>query len=111
MKVFRIAILIVLFLLGAVCLVWYFRTGDTDNTEKREASGLLLTDTSPLGELSVLSDGKTLAAGNARGEVKKVFSVLMRYRTSKLSASTVASSPPWVRMYSTPSDRTGVSGM
>ena len=70
MKVFRIAILIVLFLLGAACLVWYFRTGDTDNTEKREASGLLLTDTSPLGELSVLSDGKTLAAGNARGEVK-----------------------------------------
>ena len=70
MKVFRIAILIVLFLLGAVCLVWYFRTGDTNNTEKREASGLLLTDTSPLGELSVLSDGKTLAAGNARGEVK-----------------------------------------
>ena len=70
MMVFRIAILIVLFLLGAACLVWYFRTGDTDNTEKREASGLLLTDTSPLGELSVLSDGKTLAAGNARGEVK-----------------------------------------
>ena len=64
MKFFRFAALIILFLLGAACLVWYFRTGDTDNTEKKEASGMLLTDTSPLGELSVLSDG-TLAAGNA----------------------------------------------
>lgn len=71
MKVFRIAILLILFLLGAACLMWYFRTGDdADDSGKKQASGVLLTDTSPLGELSVLSDGKTLAAGNARGEVK-----------------------------------------
>ena len=70
MKVFRIAVLIVLFLLGAACLVWYFRMSETANeAEAKQASGTLLTDTSPLGELSVLSDG-TLAAGNARGEVK-----------------------------------------
>ena len=71
MKAFRIAIPIVLFLLGTACLVWYFRMGEkTDEPEKKQVSGVLLTDTSPLGELSVLSDGKTLAAGNARGEVK-----------------------------------------
>lgn len=69
MKFFRFAILIVLFLLGAACLVWYFHTENgTIDSEKEEFSGALLTDTSPLGELSVLSDG-TLAAGNARGEV------------------------------------------
>jgi len=71
MKFFRIAALIILFLLGAACLVWYFRSGESsDEPEKQEHSGMLLTDTSPLGELSVLADGKTLAAGNARGEVK-----------------------------------------
>ena len=71
MKFFRIALLIVLFLLGTACLVWYFRiSGDEGESEKEQDSGVLLTDTSPLGELSVLSDGKTLAAGNARGEVK-----------------------------------------
>lgn len=70
MKVLHIAFLIVLFLLGTACLVWYFRTGDDENgSEEQQDSGVLLTDTSPLGELSVLSDG-TLAAGNARGEVK-----------------------------------------
>ena len=69
MKIFRIVTLTVLFLLGAACLVWYFRTGNKDCPEEKDASGVLLTDTSPLGELSVLSDG-TLAAGNARGEVK-----------------------------------------
>lgn len=70
MKFLRIAFLIVLFLLGTACLVWYFRTGEnSDEPEKKQSSGVLLTDTSPLGELSVLSDG-TLAAGNARGEVK-----------------------------------------
>ena len=70
MKIFRITALVVLFLLGAACLVWYFRTGeDADDSEKKTDSGMLLTDTSPLGELSVLSDG-TIAAGNARGEVK-----------------------------------------
>ena len=70
MKFFRIALLIVLFLLGTACLVWYFRMGgDESDSEKKQVSGVLLTDTSPLGELSVLSDGKTLAAGNARGEV------------------------------------------
>ena len=68
MKLFRIVLLIVLFLLGTACLVWYFRTGGDDAVEE-QASGMLLTDTSPLGELSVLSDG-TFAAGNARGEVK-----------------------------------------
>ena len=57
MKVFRIAALVVLFLLGVACLVWYFRTGeDADDSEKKTDSGMLLTDTSPLGELSVLSD-------------------------------------------------------
>ena len=82
MKVFRIALLIVLFLLGTACIVWSFRTSKNSDgpaaseadssvpTEKKLDSGMLLTDTSPLGELSVLSDGKTLAAGNARGEVK-----------------------------------------
>ena len=72
MKVLRITVLLILFLLGTACLVWYFRTGDkTDEPEKEQQySGVLLTDTSPLGELAVLSDGKTLAAGNARGEVK-----------------------------------------
>ena len=71
MKFFRFALLLVLFLLGTACLVWYFRTGgnEADDSEKKQDSGMLLTDTSPLGELSVLSDG-TLAAGNARGEVK-----------------------------------------
>ena len=70
MKIFRITALVVLFLLGVACLVWYFRTGeDADDSEKKTDSGMLLTDTSPLGELSVLSDG-SLAAGNARGEVK-----------------------------------------
>jgi outer membrane protein assembly factor BamB len=69
MKIVRIAALLILFLLGTVCLVWYFRTGgDADDSEKKPDSGMLLTDISPLGELSVLSDG-TLAAGNARGEV------------------------------------------
>ena len=70
MKALRIAALLILFLLGAACLVWYFRmSGDADEPEEKQDSGVLLTDTSPLGELSVLSDG-TLAAGNARGEVK-----------------------------------------
>jgi len=70
MKFFRVVLLIALFLLGTACLVWFFRMGDnTDEAEKKQYSGVLLTDTSPLGELSVLSDGKTLAAGNARGEV------------------------------------------
>ena len=70
MKFLRLATLFIPFLLGAACLVWYFRMSDnTDEPEKKQDSGVLLTDTSPLGELSVLSDG-TLAAGNARGEVK-----------------------------------------
>lgn len=70
MKVFRIIILIVLFLLGIACIVWYFMLKDSpDDTEELQDSGVLLTDTSPLGKLSVLSDRKTLAAGNARGEV------------------------------------------
>ncbi len=70
MKFLRVTALIVLFLLGAACLAWYFLAGDdSDDTEEKEACGVLLMDTSPLGELSVLSDG-TLAAGNARGEVK-----------------------------------------
>ncbi len=83
MKFFRIAALIILFLLGAACLVWYFRSRETvcgggrglqpyesaDDPEMKQYSGVLLTDTSPLGKLSVLSDG-TLAVGNARGEVK-----------------------------------------
>lgn len=70
MKVFRVAVLIVLFLLGIACLAWYFRMGEkADEAEGEETSGVLLADTAPLGELSVLSDG-TLAAGNARGEVK-----------------------------------------
>ena len=68
MKVFRIIILIVLFLLGIACIVWYFMLKDSpDDTEELQDSGVLLTDTSPLGKLSVLSDRKTLAAGNARG--------------------------------------------
>ena len=71
MKIFRIILLILLFLLGTACLVWYFSTNEkADEPEKKQYSGTLLTDTSPIGELSVLSDGKTLAAGNARGEVK-----------------------------------------
>ena len=71
MKVLRITALLILFLLGAACVVWYFIMGDSpDDTKEIQASGMLLTDTSPLGELSVLSDGKTLSAGNARGEVK-----------------------------------------
>ena len=50
--------------------MWYFVLGDSpDDSESEALSGVLLTDTSPLGELSVLPDG-TLAAGNARGEVK-----------------------------------------
>ena len=70
MKFLRLATMLILFLLGAACLVWFFRMSDnTDEPEKKQDSGVLLTDTSPLGELSVLSDG-TLAAGNARGEVK-----------------------------------------
>ena len=70
MKFFRVILLVILFLLGTACFVWYFRVGEDENgLEKKTASGTLLTDTSPLGELSVLSDG-TLAAGNARGEVK-----------------------------------------
>ena len=70
MKIFRVAVLIVLFLLGAACLVWYFALKDSpDDTEEIQISGVLLTDTSPLGELSVLSGGM-LVAGNARGEVK-----------------------------------------
>ena len=67
MKLFRVTALLILFLLGTACLVWYFRTGD--KPEKQEYSGVLLTDTAPLGKLSVLSDG-TLVAGNSRGEVK-----------------------------------------
>jgi outer membrane protein assembly factor BamB len=69
MKILRIAVLIVLFLLGAACLAWYFRMDGKGGAEKKEVSGLLLADTSPLGELSVLSGGMH-AAGNARGEVK-----------------------------------------
>ena len=70
MKILRIAVLIVMFLLGAACLVWYFSmSGKEGEPEKEQISGTLLTDTSPLGELSVLFDG-ALAAGNARGEVK-----------------------------------------
>lgn len=70
MKALRTAFLIVLFLLGTACFVWYFRMEDNaDDSERKQHSGVLLADTSPLGELSVLSDG-TLAAGNARGEVK-----------------------------------------
>ena len=70
MKLFRIAALSILFLLGAACVAWYFVLGDSpDDSEKNESSGVLLTDTAPLGKLSVLSDG-TLAAGNSRGEVK-----------------------------------------
>jgi len=80
MKFFRIVFLIVLFLLGTACLVWYFRSSREtvcgggrgllpDEPEKEQYSGVLLADTAPLGELSVLSDGKTLAAGNSRGEV------------------------------------------
>ena len=69
MKFFRIVFLIVLFLLGTACLMWYFVLKDSPNdAEEIQTSGALLTDTSPLGELSVLSDG-TLAAGNSRGEV------------------------------------------
>ena len=96
MKFFRIVFLIVLFLLGTACLVWYFRSSretvcgggrgllpdesgwlyssgemelmNFDEPGKKQYSGVLLTDTSPLGKLSVLSDG-TLAAGNSRGEV------------------------------------------
>jgi len=71
MKVLRVIALIVLFLLGTACLMWYFRMSEKkDKPEKTQSSGTLLMDTVPLGELSVLSDGKTLAAGNARGEVK-----------------------------------------
>jgi len=69
MKALRIILLLVLFLLGAACLVWYFRTSNsTDDPGKQEHSGVLLTDTAPLGKLSVLSDG-WFAAGNSRGEV------------------------------------------
>ena len=79
MKFFRIVFLIVLFLLGTACLVWYFRSSREtvcgggrgllpDEPEKEQYSGVLLADTAPLGKLSVLSDG-TLAAGNSRGEV------------------------------------------
>ena len=69
MKALRIVFPIVLFLLGTACLVWYFRMGEsTDEPEKKQYSGVLLTDTAPLGKLSVLSDG-TLVAGNSRGEV------------------------------------------
>ena len=68
MKFFRVAALLILFLLGIACFVWYFRMGGDDAGEK-EVTGTLLTDTSPLGELAVMSDG-TLVAGNARGEVK-----------------------------------------
>ena len=79
MKVFRITALLILFLLGTACLVWYFCSRETVcgggrglqhwSALANVPAGMLLTDTSPLGELSVLSDG-TLAAGNARGEVK-----------------------------------------
>ena len=70
MKYLRVAALSVLFLLGAACLVWYFRMGRNENgSEEKQASGMLLTDTAPLGKLSVLSDGM-LAAGNSRGEVQ-----------------------------------------
>ena len=56
MKFFRIVLLLVLFLLGAACLVWYFRTDeDADEPEKKQYSGTLLTDTAPLGKLTVLS--------------------------------------------------------
>ena len=71
MRFFHIAVVFILFLLGTACLVWYFHMGkDENDPEKQLHSGTLLTDTSPLGELSVLSERKTLAAGNARGEVK-----------------------------------------
>ena len=70
MKIIRITALLILFLLGAACLVWYFVLGDSpDDSERKEVSGMLLTDIAPLGELSVLPDG-TLVAGNSRGEVK-----------------------------------------
>ena len=70
MKLVRITALLILFLLGAACVVWYFVLGDSpDDSESEALSGVLLTDTSPLGKLSALSDG-TLAAGNSRGEVK-----------------------------------------
>ena len=79
MKFFRIVFLIVLFLLGTACLVWYFRSSREtvcgggrgllpDEPEKEQYSGVLLADTAPLGKLSVLSNGM-LAAGNSRGEV------------------------------------------
>ena len=79
MKVFRITALLILFLLGTACLVWYFCSRETVcgggrglqhwSALANVPAGMLLTDTSQLGELSVLSDG-TLAVGNARGEVK-----------------------------------------
>ena len=70
MKALRVTALSILFLLGVACVAWYFVLGDSpDDSEKNESSGVLLTDTAPLGKLSVLSDG-TLAAGNSRGEVK-----------------------------------------
>ena len=70
MKTLRIATLIASFLLGAACLVWFFVSGgEGDGAAEQHGSGVLRTDTSPLGELSVLADC-TLAAGNARGEVK-----------------------------------------
>ena len=69
MRILRIIVLILLFLLGTACLVWFFHMRDRDGSEEKEGFGVLLTDTSPLGEFSILSDG-TLAAGNARGEVK-----------------------------------------
>ena len=69
MKNVRIAALSILFLLGSACVVWYFVLGDSPDDSEREAlSGVLLTDTSPLGKLSVQPDG-ALAAGNSRGEV------------------------------------------
>ena len=79
MKFFRIVFLIVLFLLGTACLVWYFRSSREtvcgggrgllpDEPEKEQYSGVLLADTAPLGDLSVLSDG-TIVSGNSRGEV------------------------------------------
>ena len=70
MKALRIILLLILFLLGAACVVWYFVLGHSPDASEMEAlSGVLLTDTAPLGKLSVLSDG-TLVAGNSRGEVK-----------------------------------------
>ena len=69
MKALRVTVLSILFLLGAACVVWYFVLGDSPDDSKSESlSGVLLTDTAPLGKLSVLSEG-TLAAGNSRGEV------------------------------------------